>query len=117
MTSRQVGSVGRNWLIQNSEHAIVDELEVLWPMQSSEEVTIIVLLYNDGTTFRNGVQQNDEEKLQSIGDEDLLRILENYVVVGHSPASGIIFESLQHSAKKRSARYTTYRVKQRAQDG
>lgn len=41
--SRNVRVVGLKGLVQNPRHAIDNELKVLWSMQSSEKVTIVVL--------------------------------------------------------------------------
>jgi hypothetical protein len=60
-------------------------------------MTIIVLLHQGRAHFRYGVDQYDKEKLKSVGDENLFRVLGYDRVIWYSPTCRIIFQSLRKS--------------------
>jgi len=64
-----------------------------------------------------GVQNEDEEQLQAVGNQDLSLVLEDDVVVWHAPCCGVVFEGLRESVVHNRAYEGTHGIEQRAEDG
>jgi hypothetical protein len=101
-------------LVQYPRHTVNQELEVLWPVEATEEMPEEVLRRRPIARFGDGVQDQNQEELQTVRDEYLSLVLENNVIVGHAPCCGVVFEGLQESASARVIVVGAYRVKQRA---
>ena len=86
-------------LVQYPCHAIDQELEVLRPVQATEEMAEEVLWSGSVAGFRNGIQDQDEEELQAVSDQYLSLILEYDVVVRNPPCCGVVLQSLQRLAR------------------
>lgn len=88
-------------------------------MQSAKEMPEEILWWRPIAWLRYRVQDQDEEKLETVRHEDLLGIFVNDVVVRNSPACGIVLERLARVSPWRSDWYTlkTDCVEKRAQHG
>ena len=62
-------------------------------MQPAKEVAERVARRSSRARFRDGVENEDQQELQAVGDENLLLVLEDDVIVGHSPRGGVVLES------------------------
>ena len=57
-------------------------------------MAIIILLKVRWPSFRHGIDQYNKKKLNGVGDEYLLRIFEDHVVVWNCPTCWIVFQGL-----------------------
>lgn len=89
-------------LIQDPCHAIHKELEVLGPMKPPKVVAVVVLWRSSATIFWNGIQEQNEEELQAVYHQNLLRVLPNNMVIWYPPSGGVIFHSLFHVSSRQS---------------
>jgi len=64
-----------------------------------------------------GVQDEDEEQLQAVGNQDLSLVLKDDVVVWHAPCCGVVFEGLRDSVVHNREYRGTHGIEQRAEDG
>jgi hypothetical protein len=71
-------------------------------MQATEEMAEEVLRSGSIASFRNGIQDQNQEELQAIGDQYLSLVLEHNVIVWYSPCCGVILEGLQVLAESRA---------------
>jgi hypothetical protein len=99
---RDYGRQSTYGLVQYPGHTIHEELEVLWPMQATEEMAEEVLRSGSIAGFRNGIQDQNQEELQTVGDQYLSLVLEHNVIVWHSPCCGVVLEGLQGLAESRA---------------
>lgn len=77
-------------LVQYLGHVINQELKVLRPMQSTEEVTERVLRRHTVRGLGHRIQYQNQKKLETVCDKELFRILEDNVVVRDPPAVRIV---------------------------
>jgi len=81
-------------LVQNPRHPIDKELEVLWSMQATEEVPKEVFGWRAISRFWYGVENQYQQQLQTVSNQNLLRIFEHDVVVRHTPGGRVVFQGL-----------------------
>jgi hypothetical protein len=77
-------------LVQDPCHAFNKELEVLWTVQTSEEMPEEVLRRRPVASLGYGVQNQHQEQLQAVCNEDLSLVLENNVVVRYAPCGRVV---------------------------
>jgi hypothetical protein len=50
------------------------------------------------TRLGDGIQNEHQKELQTVGHQNLALIFEDYMVVWHAPGCGVVFQSLPWSA-------------------